>query len=112
VVNVTYDCADILNGTTLSVADDMRESLGTAYEGVRVDCMLKAIMPPWLNELQTCKEDFPKNGRMAYSSVTMAIQYLLPTITITFAYFQIFGQLRVRLVLGIICGTYCLINRQ
>ena len=32
-----------------------------------------------------------------YSSVTMLIQYLLPTITISVAYYQILGQLRMRL---------------
>ena len=51
----------------------------------------------WLHELQTCKEDFPEGGRLVYSSVTMLIQYLLPTITISVAYYQILGQLRMRL---------------
>ena len=51
----------------------------------------------WLHELQTCKEDFPEGGRLVYSSVTMLIQYLLPTITISVAYYQILGQLRIRL---------------
>ena len=51
----------------------------------------------WLHELQTCKEDFPEGGRLVYSSVTMLIQYLLPTITISVAYIQILGQLRTRL---------------
>ena len=51
----------------------------------------------WLHELQTCKEDFPEGGRLVYSGVTMLIQYLLPTITISVAYYQILGQLRTRL---------------
>ena len=51
----------------------------------------------WLHELQTCKEDFPEGGRLVYSGVTMLIQYLLPTITISVAYYQILGQLRMRL---------------
>ena len=59
--------------------------------------MLQQILPRWLHELQTCKEDFPDHGRVIYSAVAIIIQYLLPTITISVAYFQIYGQLRVRL---------------
>eukprot|EP00095_Tigriopus_kingsejongensis_P011593 maker-scaffold297_size217559-snap-gene-1.19 protein:Tk11593 transcript:maker-scaffold297_size217559-snap-gene-1.19-mRNA-1 annotation:"neuropeptide f receptor" len=49
------------------------------------------------NDWASCKEDFPESGRLVYSSITMIIQYLLPTITISIAYFQIYGQLRIRM---------------
>lgn len=55
------------------------------------------ILPKWLKELQTCTEDFPPYGRLVYSSSSMIIQYLLPTITISVAYYQIYGQLKIRL---------------
>jgi hypothetical protein len=58
-------------------------------EQIRLNCMLKEILPKWLNELQSCKEDFPPHGRLIYSSITMIIQYLLPTITISMAYYQV-----------------------
>ena len=38
-------------------------------EKLRLDCMFKAIMPRWLHELQSCTEEFPKNGRIVYSAV-------------------------------------------
>ncbi|CAB4058982.1 NPFR [Lepeophtheirus salmonis] len=66
-------------------------------ENVRLNCILQDIMPQWLGELQSCREDFPTNGRFVYSSITMLIQYLLPTITISIAYYQIYGQLNLRL---------------
>ena len=49
----------------------------------------QAITPRWLHVLQSCKEDFPKHGRLVYSTVTMVIMYLLPTITISVAYYQV-----------------------
>ena len=58
-------------------------------EDIRLNCLLKEILPRWLNELQSCKEDFPKHGRLIFSSITMVIQYLLPTITISVAYLQV-----------------------
>ena len=63
----------------------------------RLNCLLADIIPRYLGELQTCKEDFPKHGRIIYSSGSMFIQYLLPTLTISIAYWQIYGQLRMRL---------------
>ncbi|CAB4060485.1 NPFR [Lepeophtheirus salmonis] len=66
-------------------------------ENVRLNCILKDIIPRWLGELQSCREDFPTNGRFVYSSITMLIQYLLPTITISVAYYQIYEQLNLRL---------------
>ncbi len=57
-------------------------------ESERHNCMFKALIPRWLHELQSCKEDFPKGGRVVYSAVSMFIQYLLPTITISVAYYQ------------------------
>lgn len=66
-------------------------------ENARLNCMLQEIIPRWLHELQSCKEDFPESGRLVYSSITMIIQYLLPTITISIAYYQIYGQLRIRM---------------
>lgn len=54
-------------------------------------------MSKWLHELQSCKEDFPKNGRLIYSTITIIIQYFVPTITISVANYQIYGQLRIRM---------------
>ena len=63
-----------------------------------INCKLAdEILPKWLKELQTCTEDFPPYGRLVYSSSSMIIQYLLPTITISVAYYQIYGQLKIRL---------------
>ena len=42
-------------------------------EDIRLNCLLKEILPRWLNELQSCKEDFPKHGRLIFSSITMVI---------------------------------------
>ena len=62
-----------------------------------INCMLtEQILPKWLNELQSCKEEFPPYGRLVYSCSSMIIQYLLPTITISVAYYQIYGQLKIR----------------
>ena len=66
-------------------------------EDDRIGCLLADIIPEHLGELQSCKEDFPKHGRIIYSSVSMVIQYLLPTLTISIAYWQIYGQLKIRL---------------
>ena len=63
-----------------------------------IHCKLtQEILPRWLDELKTCKEEFPPYGRLVYSCSTMLIQYLLPTITISVAYYQIYGQLKIRL---------------
>ncbi len=63
-----------------------------------INCKLShEILPKWLNELQSCKEEFPPYGRLVYSCSSMIIQYLLPTITISVAYYQIYGQLKIRL---------------
>ena len=59
--------------------------------------MLADIIPKYLSKLQTCKEDFPKHGRIIFSSIAMVIQYLLPTLTIVVAYCQIYAQLKLRL---------------
>jgi len=63
----------------------------------RVNCLLADIIPKYLGELQSCKEDFPKHGRIIFSSISMVIQYLLPTLTIAVAYCQIYAQLKMRL---------------
>ena len=63
----------------------------------RVNCLLEDIIPKYLGELQSCKEDFPKHGRIIFSSISMVIQYLLPTLTIAVAYCQIYAQLKMRL---------------
>ena len=63
-----------------------------------INCKItEEIFPKWLSELQSCGEYFPPYVRLVYSCLSMAIQYLLPTITISIAYFQIYGQLKVRL---------------
>merc|ERR1711963_282378 len=63
-----------------------------------INCKLtEEIFPKYLDQLQTCKENFPPYGRFVYSCSSMIIQYLLPTITISIAYYQIYGQLKVRL---------------
>ena len=54
-------------------------------------------MPRWLLELQSCKEEFPPHGRLLYSSLTALIQYLLPMVTVSYAHYQIFGQLKIRM---------------
>ena len=63
----------------------------------RINCLIADIIPRYLGELQSCKEDFPQHGRIIFSSVSMVIQYLLPTLTISIAYWQIYGQLKMRL---------------
>ena len=80
-----YNCSVILN--TEDGADDPN----------RVNCLLADIIPKYLGELQSCKEDFPKHGRIIFSSISMVIQYLLPTLTIAVAYCQIYAQLKMRL---------------
>jgi len=75
-----FNCSLILDKTSPVIEE---------REEVRLNCILQAILPRWLNELQSCKEDFPRHGRLIYSSITMVIQYLLPTITISVAYYQV-----------------------
>ncbi len=75
-----HNCSLILDETSPVIEE---------REDVRLNCILQAILPRWLNELQSCKEDFPRHGRLIYSSITMVIQYLLPTITISVAYYQV-----------------------
>ena len=49
-----------------------------------INCKLtEEIFPKYLDQLQTCKENFPPYGRFVYSCSSMIIQYLLPTITIS-----------------------------
>ncbi len=76
------ECRALLNGT-LGLESPLEVSTDD-----RVNCLFAEITPRWLHELQSCKEDFPENGRLIYSAVTMIIQYLLPTITISVAYYQ------------------------
>ena len=63
-----------------------------------VNCKInQEIIPRLLGELKTCKEEFPPYGRLVYSCSCQFIQYVLPTITISVAYYQIYGQLKIRL---------------
>ena len=80
-----YNCSEILK------SEDATEDPN------RVNCLLADIIPKYLGELQSCKEDFPKHGRIIFSSISMVIQYLLPTLTIAVAYCQIYAQLKMRL---------------
>ena len=84
--NTTTNCTAIL-----SIEDPVIE------DPDRVNCLIADIIPRYLGELQSCKEDFPKHGRIIFSSISMVIQYLLPTLTIAVAYCQIYGQLKMRL---------------
>ncbi len=80
------DCKQLLEAEAVEAVD----------EDAKINCILtEEIIPKWLTKLQSCKEDFPPYGRLVYSSITMFIQYLLPTITIAIAYYQIYGQLKV-----------------
>ena len=86
--NFTTDkCPDVIEYEDYNTDPDLTINCKLAHD----------ILPKWLNELQTCKEDFPPYGRLVYSSSSMIIQYLLPTITISVAYYQIYGQLKIRL---------------
>ena len=80
-----YNCSEIIS------------SQDSADDPNRVNCLLADIIPKYLGELQSCKEDFPKHGRIIFSSISMVIQYLLPTLTIAVAYCQIYAQLKMRL---------------
>lgn len=94
--NSTFvDCPHLLNMSSNGAQRTV--SHYAVDENARLNCMLQEIIPRWLHELQSCKEDFPESGRLVYSSITMIIQYLLPTITISIAYYQIYGQLRIRM---------------
>jgi len=62
----------------------------SSSESERLGCMMREVAPQHLAELQSCKESFPfTHGRLIYSGVSLAIQYLLPTITISVAYYQV-----------------------
>ena len=63
----------------------------------RVNCIMKDILAKGLSQIYSCREDFPEHGRVVYSSVSMVIQYFLPTLTISVAYYQICGQLKARM---------------
>ena len=56
---------------------------------VALHCKIKEIIANSLGQIQTCKEDFPEHGRVVYSSVSMLIQYFLPTLTISVVYYQV-----------------------
>ncbi len=79
----------------VSLRDFSQISLSKKTHGFFKDLFAKSVCLKMffhsrlLHELQSCKEDFPEGGRLAYSSVTMIIQYLLPTITISVAYYQV-----------------------
>ena len=51
-----YNCSEILK------SEDATEDPN------RVNCLLADIIPKYLGELQSCKEDFPKHGRIIFSS--------------------------------------------
>ena len=86
------------NFTTDNCPDEIVDEDYFTDPDLTINCKLVAeILPKWLKELQTCTEDFPPYGRLVYSSSSMIIQYLLPTITISVAYYQIYGQLKIRL---------------
>ena len=55
-----------------------------------INCKLtEEIFPKYLDQLQTCKENFPPYGRFVYSCSSMIIQYLLPTITISIGKYEL-----------------------
>lgn len=97
------DCKEVLASPSVdSAPDQIYDSAGNdslaSLADLTINCKLThEILPKWLNQLQSCKEDFPPYGRLVYSSSSMIIQYLLPTITISIAYYQIYGQLKIRL---------------
>merc|ERR1712126_237815 len=86
--NSTADCASLINSSS---------SMSNATSDVRVNCIFKDILAKGLSQIYSCREDFPEHGRVVYSSVSMVIQYLLPTLTISVAYYQICGQLKARM---------------
>ncbi len=67
-----------------------------AAAGVRDDsnvtttCLLKEVIMTRLSELQTCKESMPEEGRTAYSVFVLCFQFLLPMITLSAAYYQVY----------------------
>ena len=85
--NVTDEkCDEILASPDVNNEDD----------NAIINCKLsQEILPRLLDGVKTCREEFPPFGRLVYSCSSMVIQYLLPTITISVAYYQIYGQLKV-----------------
>ena len=85
--NVTDEkCDEILRSPNVDNEDD----------STIINCKLsQEILPRLLDGVKTCREEFPPFGRLVYSCSSMVIQYLLPTITISVAYYQIYGQLKV-----------------
>ena len=86
------DCASVMKAPDSDSDDDGGRD--------RVNCIMKDILAKGLSQIYSCREDFPEHGRVVYSSVSMVIQYFLPTLTIAVAYYQICGQLKAGLISG------------
>ncbi len=95
-VNDTETCPTPSTVAVLGGVTDLDPTAVTATTvneaDVSTTCLLQEIIVARLSDLQTCKETFPEGGRTGYSFFVMLFQFLVPMVTICWAYYQVGKQ--------------------